>query len=339
MSGLDRTVFLEATERVSKWRRPLLITHTKPDGDALGSLVAARELLRHCGADPIALMFDPLAPSYAVFERSGPLPVLGSDVTEGDLAAVDGVMLLDTCSKKQIEPIADWLAASSLPKIAVDHHVNRDELVDFYVVDEAAGAACLILYDWAIAMDWPINAVTRDALFIGIGTDTGWFRFSNADTRILTAAADLASKGVRPHELHQQLFQHDTAGRVKLLGAAIHSLELLEHERLAVMTLTDADYAAAGAGPADTENIVNEPMRIATLAVSVILVEQKGGPIRVSLRSKPPLDDGAPDIDVSAVANEFGGGGHRRAAAARIEGSLADVKHKVTQVLARLLNA
>lgn len=339
MSPIDQTLFTGAAEVACKWRRPLLITHTKPDGDALGSLVAARQLLRCGGADPIALMFDPLTSSYAVFKRFEALPVLGSDVTVDQLDGVDGVMLLDTCSRSQIRPLAAWLAECGLPIIAVDHHINRDKLADHYVVDETAGAACLILYEWARAMDWHIDDVTRDALFIGIGTDTGWFRFSNTDTRILQAAAALTEAGVRPHELHQGLFQRDTAARVKLLGAAIASLEVLQEGRLAMMTLTDADYEATGAGPGDTENIVNEPLRIDTVAVSVILVDRQNEPVKASFRSKPPLCGDIPDIDVATLANALGGGGHRRAAAARIEGTLADVKRKVTEAITGLLGA
>ena len=116
---------------------------------------------------------------------------------------------------------------------------------------------------------------------------------------------------------------------MKLTCRALASLELLAEQRVAVMVLRDADYKAAGANAADTENIVNEPLRIATVAVSLILVDRGDGQVRISFRSKPPLGDETLDIDVATIAQSFGGGGHRRAAAARIDGTVDEIRARV----------
>ena len=337
MSGLDAGIFVEAAGRIASWKRPLLLSHTKPDGDALGSLVAMRAMLRSQGADPLAVMFDPIPKRYALFGRYGPIPVLGRDIQESDLARVDGVILLDTCAYSQLDPVAEWLRSARQPKLAVDHHITRDESADLYLVDERAAATCLILYDWARAVGWHLDEAARQVLFVGIAMDTGWFRHSNTDGRALAAVADLVSGGVCPAELHRELFQRESPGRIRLLGVALNGLELHSDGRLAVTSLSAQDFIASGATPADTEDIVNEPMRIESIVVSVLLAEREGGLIGVSFRSNPPLDEAAPDIDVSAVAQAFGGGGHRRASAARIPGRLPQVRQAVINHIERLL--
>jgi phosphoesterase RecJ-like protein len=328
-------------------------------------------------------LFDVIPGRYAAFRRYEAMPILGRDLREADLSNVDGVLVLDTCAYSQLAPIADWLRATSLPKLAVDHHLTRDELADHYVIDESAAATCLILYDWARAVDWAITAEASEALFIGMAMDTGWFRHSNTDDRVLTAAADLVAHGVRPHDLYEQLFQRETPARLRLLGAALGALELSAGDQLGVMTLTTDAIAACGATPADTEDIVNEPLRIGSVVVSVLLVEDGGGIVRASFRSKPPSDRqteprasaradsppvkdshvermGAPppgrapgaspvtfpsssktcrtEIDVAQAARAFGGGGHARAAGARVSGTLSDVRRQIVDHLQRLLS-
>ncbi len=337
MSGLDAKVFAETAERVVSWKHPLLISHTKPDGDALGSLTAMRAILRSLGADPVAILFDPVPNRYAVFDGYGPMQVLGRDIHESDLAGVDAVILLDTCTYSQVQPLADWLRGATQPKLAVDHHLTRDELADLYITDFRAAATCLILYEWARAVGWPIDHAVSEALFIGIAMDTGWFRHSNTDERAMSASAELMARGVRPHELFQGLFQRESPARIRLLGAALGSVKLLAQGRLAVMSLSLEDFAVLGATPADTEDILNEPMRIGSVVVSVMLVEQDNGQVRVSFRTKPPLEEGAPNIDAAAVAQAFGGGGHRRASAARIDGTLADARGAIVGHIERVL--
>jgi len=347
MSRLSKKVFAEAASLIESWRRPLLISHVKPDGDALGSLAAMRALLALRGIPADTVLFDPIPDRYAAFHRYDPMPVYGDAMQQSDLNAADGVVLLDTCSYNQIHPIADWLKTASVPKIAIDHHITRDDLADRYVIDEKAAAACLILFDWAQALGWEISDDCAEALFIGIAMDTGWFRYSNTDHRALVAAAILVGRGVRPNELFQRLFQCESKQRVRLLGAALGSLELLARDRVAVMSLSVDAMSACGASRLDTEDIVNEPLRIGSVVVSVLLVEQEDGLVRTSFRSREPFTDGksagsAPhepviDVDVAKIAATFGGGGHARASGARIKGTLPDVRRTLMEHLEQCL--
>lgn len=349
MSKLNEKNFREAAVLIESWRRPLLVSHVKPDGDALGALVAMRAMLASRGVSAVAVLFDPIPGRYSMFHRYEPMPVYGDAVQESDLNSADGVVLLDTCAYSQVDPVAEWLKASPVPKVAIDHHITRDDLADGYVIDESAAATCLILYDWTQTLGWSVGSDCAEALFIGMAMDTGWFQHANTDHRVLKAATDLVGRGVCPNELSQQLFQRESPARVRLLGAALGTLELAASDRTAVMSLSMEAIAKCGATRTDTEDIVNEPLRIGSVAVSVLLVEQADGLVRVSFRSKEPFemdtDAGAPpqgtdvDVDVAKVAEAFGGGGHTRAAGARIKGTLSDARRMLVEHLEQFLPA
>ncbi|MFQ5589768.1 MAG: bifunctional oligoribonuclease/PAP phosphatase NrnA [Phycisphaerae bacterium] len=338
MKTIDDDVFKHATACVAAWKRPLLITHTKPDGDALGSMVAMQMILASQGRDPIALLYDRVPSRYDIFTPMAPIVVMGAGAAEHELSTVDGIIILDTCAYSQLEPLADWLRTVALPKLIVDHHSTRDDVGDMYLIDESAAANCLILYDWARAAGWPLSVGACVALFIGIAMDTGWFRHSNTDTRVLRAAAELAERGADPHRLYQRLFLRETPARLHLLGEALKDMELTLEGRIAIMVLAREAFSEARATQSDTEDIVGEPLRIASVLVSVLLADSGDGVVRMSLRSKTPIAQDDPDVDVAAVAQRFGGGGHRRAAGARTTGLLSDIRrdvlHRVTQALA-----
>ncbi len=314
--------YRRAAACLSAWRRPLIVTHARADGDAIGSVATMRAIVRRGGARPIAMLFEPPADKYARVCRGDPLDVWATSVSEADLAGVDGVLVVDTCAYTQLEPIAAWLQGAAVPKIALDHHQTRDVRADVYLIDEAASAACLLVYDWCAAADWPLDAGLARTLWVGISTDTGWFRFSNTDARTLAAASHLVSLGLHVDDLYRDLFENESAARVRLLGAAVGSLELHAADRLAVMTITREMLERCGAKRSDTEDLINVAMRIGTVEVAILLTEDDGGITRASFRSKK-------HVDVASLAAQFGGGGHARAAGARLAAPLAHAKATV----------
>ncbi len=337
----------EALALMRSWKRPLIISHTKPDGDAVGSLVAMKSFTEAWGAKPLAVNFDGIPDRYGFLNRDGLLRSLGKSISIDELAVADGVIVVDTGALNQIEPLATWLQERRLPLVMIDHHITRNIPSTQSIIDEQAAATCLILHDLALSQGWVIDKSTAEALFVGIATDTGWFRHSNTDGRVLSAAADLASRGVKIHELSQLLYQRDTVARVRLLGAVLNTLELHCDNRLAVMSLSHSMLQSCGARLSDTEDMVNEPLRIETVVASLFLVEQEdvGGvssenqkaPVRVNFRSKAPIAAGDIDLDVAALAGTFGGGGHRRAAGARIARPLIEARREVVDAVTRAL--
>jgi phosphoesterase RecJ-like protein len=189
-------------------------------------------------------------------------------------------------------------------------------------VTEAAAAGEIVaelLDQWGVEFDRPIAA----ALFLAIASDTGWFQYSNTRPYTLRLAARLMEAGVQTDALYQALYQNERAERVALQTRAQGSLELLCDGRLAVMRIFRKDFEETNAGVPDTENLINIPLQIRTVQVSLVFTEPKEpGPIRVSLRSKG-------QVDVARFAEKFGGGGHARAAGLKVEGTLQEVHDKV----------
>jgi phosphoesterase RecJ-like protein len=334
MGSIAQDEFRRIADLAAEWRRPLLVSHSKPDGDAIGSLMAMKAIVRALGGEATALLFEDLPARYTPVARSELFRVMGKDLRPAELKSFDAVIVLDTCTYSQLEPIAEWLRRKPAPILAVDHHRTRDDLADVYLIDESAAANCLIVYDWARAINLPIEVEAAQWLFVGIATDTGWFRHSNTDERVFAASADLVRAGVDSHRLYEALYLCENEPRVRLLGAAIESLELHAGGKLAMMILDQSDFSRTGASISDTEDIINEPLRIRSVIVSALLVAQ-ADMVRASFRSRSPTDQ-VPDIDVARLAQTFGGGGHARAAGARIPSSLAEARARVLDAVERL---
>jgi phosphoesterase RecJ-like protein len=236
-------------------------------------------------------------------------------------ADCDAVIVVDTSAWSQLEPIRAYLDAAPRT-LVIDHHATGDALGtrpgDLRLHDESASATCLILAEWAQAVGIRASPALARALFVGIATDCGWFRFSNTDARTLRAAAGLMDHGVAASELHAQIYQQDAPEKLRLIGRMLGSLELHAGGKLAVMSLRRADFEATGATAAMTEDLVNEAGRLGCTEATLLLIEQPDGIIRANLRSKTALD-------VAALAARFGGGGHSRAAGTRLKGAWDDV--------------
>jgi phosphoesterase RecJ-like protein len=306
-------------------QRPLLITHRRPDGDALGALVAAALALRTRGLDPRPTLFEAFPPRYALLRDLVPWHRWPEERAALE-ADSDALVIVDTCASTQLGPIAAYLPRAPRT-LVIDHHPTPDPLAtrpgDLRLLDETAGAVCLILTELVRALDVPLSPPLATALFVGLATDCGWFRYSNTDARVLRAATELAGAGAVPNVIYRAIYEQDSPARLRLTARVLQSLRLLADDRLAVLTLRQADFAAAGADSTMTEDLVNEASRLGCVEATILFTEEPDGHVRANFRSKSTLD-------VSALARSFGGGGHVRAAGARPPGSWDDVIARVT---------
>lgn len=329
-----------AASRLGAARRVVVTTHARADGDAIGSATALARVLRQRGAHATAWLHEPAPPPYAfMVEGEGvavwcdapdaPISSAGQDA----LNSADLVVIVDTCARSQLGRVVEAIAAGKAAKLAIDHHKTRDGIVDAWLIDVSAGACAQILTQVFDAAGWTIDSTTATLLFCGLSTDTGWFRFSNADAGAFATAARLIECGVKPNELYERLFLNESIPRARLIGAAMSSFRTEADGRLAVIRITREMLAACGATSAMTENLINEPQRVGRVMAAVMLVEPEGGgPIRLSLRSKR-------DVDVAAIAAKWGGGGHARAAGVRIDGRIDDVERQVVAAMVEAIGA
>jgi phosphoesterase RecJ-like protein len=315
--------YRRAVELIDDAEHIVVTTHVRPDGDACGCVAAMTHVLRGIGKTVRPLFVSPMPDWYGfLFEEK--VPVLGEDVqveglSSGAFGKIDLVVILDTNSNSQLPRFEDYLKQARVPVLVVDHHVTSDGLGRVEIVDPTAAAAGLVLFELLKHAGWPITSETAEALFVAIATDTGWFHLRNTDGRVFRACAELIDLGADSNELYRKLYQTFSHARFKLMATLLDRLELHLDGRYASQYLVREDFERTGAAYRDTENMVNECQRIGSVVVAALFVELRDGRIRCSLRSRPDVQprDGAEDeraVDVSEIAVQFGGGGHRLAA-------------------------
>ena len=321
---------------LSACRRVLITTHARPDGDALGTSAAMALALRRQKIESDILLFNRLPRKYAFLFNDNKLTY--HDVEAGwpqsySLNAFDALLVVDTGTWSQLPGLKEQLNGWTRPRLVLDHHLTQEDWADVKLVDTKAAAAGEIAANLLERWKVPIDKSIATALFVAIASDTGWFQFSNTRPATLRLAADLIEAGVNTDAMYQHLYQNERAERVALQSRAQQSLELLEDGRLAVMCVQKKDFEETGAKPEDTENLINIPLQIRTVEVSILLIEPpEDSPIRVSLRSKG-------QVDVARFAEQFGGGGHARASGLKIPGSLQEAHDRVAEAMAMAMAA
>jgi len=316
-----------ALKRLAAAEKIIITTHVRADGDAIGSALGLRRVLRRLGKEVDVYFHEPVLPRYRFLPDVDAARVWRIDQAGSVLAGAQLLVVVDTCAAVQLDDMAAVITGASLDRIAIDHHVTRDAIVDEVLLDTSAGASALIIAQICDEAGWTQDADTATLLYTGLATDTGWFSFSNTDAAVLRTATHLVEAGANPNSLYERLYRSDTEPRVRLIGRVLSTFELLANGRLAVIRLTRETMNACGATGKMTEEIINEPQRIGSVRACVLFVEPfQDGPIRVSFRSKRT-------VDVAAIAQSFGGGGHVRAAGAKLPGTIEDACSRVIPVV------
>ena len=322
--------------------RILVTTHQKPDGDAMGSVLA---VVRACTAAGVAAegwVVDPCEGNLRTFE--GDTSVHHVDPRRPGLPGdgFDLAVVVDTGAWAQLELFGPWLRAMAPRVVGLDHHARGDEVAARRVVDVSCGSCTALLAGLVDAMGVPLGygadergrGSIAEALYMGLATDTGWFRFPNARAREFALAARLLEAGVDKDAMYQQLEQSSRAERVDLQARALSSLHLVAGGTAAMMRLSAADFDETGALLEETSGLVNMPMEISAVRVSVLAVEDSAaGLVKLSFRSKP-ADETGTFVDVNQLAARLGGGGHVHAAGARQAKPLDEVVAAVEAALA-----
>jgi phosphoesterase RecJ-like protein len=240
------------------------------------------------------------------------------------------VLVLDTGTWNQLGDFGPFLRSLAVPKAVIDHHLTQDDLGALRFVDATAEATGRLIFEALGALGEPLPEKAANALLVAVGMDTGWFRHSNATAATFALAAELIAAGARPDILYQYLFEENTLPRLKLMGLVLDRLQLTQGGKVAYTEIHREDYAATGALPQDSEDLVNFTRSVVGVEVGLLFMEQPRGGVKVSLRSRAR-------VDVARVAEQFGGGGHRLASGATIAASLEEVRARVLEAVAAAL--
>ena len=312
-------------------RRFLLMPHDRPDGDACGSMLALAAGLAQAGKQVHTVLSTPPGPRYAFLFDDSSTPMLGRDITIQTLPEVDVAVVIDTSATRQLSALADWLKQFSGVVVAIDHHERGDLHCDAALFDESAPAAGLLVCQLLDHLGWLAGPKMAGHLLMAIGTDTGWFSYSNTTPECFEWAAKLARMGPSIHDVHAKLFLAEPPERFRLVGRVLNSAELFVDGQVVAFTLRRDDFRQTGASEAHTENLIDQASRLKTMKVAALFVEASDATVRISLRSREPFD-------VHAFAQQLGGGGHRHAAGAKITGEFDEVRSRVLGRLIEMMN-
>lgn len=340
----------EIADRLARAPSAAVVTHAKPDGDAVGSCMAITRALLLRGRRAAAVFPPPWFDRFASFVGQTPMVVLPERAAAGDAEKHMGfepkaIAVVDTGSWSQLGDARSWLESRKDRVMILDHHPSGDaDVASVRHIEPRAAAACELAAE-VCRMILGVDSVKRlprevaEPLYLGLATDTGFFRYSNVTPKAMRLAADLMEAGADNVKIMQASEQSERFERLRLIARALQRLELLEANRVALIPLTEADLRETGADLDETGGLTDLPQTVATVRVVAVLTEIDGGVTKVSLRSKPPLAPKDEDVDVNQIARALGGGGHVRAAGAKIKAPLPEARERVLTELRAALKA
>ena len=299
----------------------IILSHIAPDGDSIGSALALLNALKKWDKN-IKFILDDEVPEIYKF-------LAGADKVEKPCNndTFDLVIVLDSGDINRLGKSAKYLNNKNI--INIDHHVSNTSFGTHNIIDSNAAATAELVYLVIKALSIEIDKNIAECLYTGIVTDTGQFQYSNTTSVTHSIAGDLINCGVNPSKLYRKIYQSNTKEKMKLIGEAIDSLEFYLDDKISCITINKEQFDEIGAKDEDADGIINFARDISTVEVALFFRENSDGKVKVGFRSKDY-------IDVNVVAEQFGGGGHKRAAGATIAGNIDIVKEQVIKRLIEL---
>lgn len=310
----------------------LLTTHVNPDGDGLGSEVAMALWLEALGKTVRILNDSPVPPSFTFLTDDHGIETFEPERAEARFAEADVLIVLDTSNRQRIGRLAPVIDRHAIEIAVVDHHVSHDGFGRVNVIEPEAAATAEIVYGLIGESGALLTPKMAEALYVGLMTDTGSFRYSNTDGAAHRMAADLVDAGIDPQRIHTQVHSHATPGRLRFFGEVLGAMRVIEGGRLVVLEASPEQFRRNGLVGADTEGLVDMPRTIAGVEVVALFSEVEPGKVKVSLRSTGR-------VAIDRVCSRLGGGGHLHAAGVLLHGTREHAQERVLPEIARLIAA
>jgi len=296
-----------------------VLGHVRPDGDALGSQLALGLSLKQLGKDVRIWNEEGMLEKYRFLPNANLLTKPPAEPEDVDVA-----IALDTAIQNRLGTTLPAVRSAKL-WINIDHHPSNPGYGDLAYIDPKAPATGQILFELIKSEKFPIDAAVAENLYVAISTDTGSFQYPNTTARTLEIAAELVRAGVDVGRVSQLIYENYPRRRVELLRDLLGTMRFDANDRVASFSLSLATAKKLGVLPEDNEGLIDHLRAIRGVIVAVFLEELPEGKVRVSMRSK------SEKVDVCAICEKFGGGGHVLAAGARVRGSLAEVEKKILE--------
>lgn len=308
----------------------LLATHHNPDGDALGSLLGLADILEGLGKRVFRYLEEPVPSLYRFLPGCGQVQVDMDKVRAFAAQAGDDLLLLCLdCGDAYRLGRHNAELTGFHPVAVIDHHKGHQGFGDLNWIESHRSSTAEMVYDLAMALGAEVSTKAAECLFAAINTDTGSFCYDSTSSHTFTVAGDLVRRGVQPAQVASNLYDNYTLGRLRLMQEVLATLEMHERDRIAIIRLYQQMLERTFTTMEDTEYFINLPRSVHSVRVAVFLKEIEPLYISVSLRAKGKCD-------VSLIAAQFGGGGHRNASGFRVRGQSMD---QVRDALLPLLRA
>jgi len=304
----------------------VLSCHVRPDADALGSELGLAYLLQDLGKE-VRIANPSAAPHTLSFlDPDGLVQVYGQGVSDEEILSADVHLILDTSAWSQLQGVGDVFKRSRAVKAVIDHHVSSDDLKACEFKDTEAEATGSLILRFARETGLLLSQKAAFCLFCAIATDTGWFRFPSVTSGTYRDIAELVDLGVRPNLVYRELYERFSLARHHLAGRVLERMAVTSNGLIAWTWVSRRDFRETNSRPVDTEDLVNECLKVDGTKVAFIAVEQENGQIKFSFRARL-------GFDVAAIAEQFGGGGHHLAAGAMLPGPLEQARQQVLEAV------
>lgn len=324
----DYSAQLEAAKQfIIEHDQFLVVSHVHPDGDAISSTCAIGYLLEKLGKSFWMINESPIPPKLSYLYGSS--NIIQFDENRSFNETFDAVIALDCADFERIGTV-NSLFSDNTKLLNIDHHPTNDHYGTVQLIDPNAAATVEILFDLYSLFELPWDETIASCIYTGLLTDTGGFRYANTSPKVMKMASELLTYGVKGYELAEHLLEKTTMGHIRILKKALDSLSFSESNKICWLSVTKKDFEEAGASNQDLEGIVSYPRNIEGVEVGILFKELGPNEVKVSLRATG-------SVNVAEIAQQFGGGGHVRAAGATLnyplEQSISLVIEKIKQVV------
>jgi phosphoesterase RecJ-like protein len=327
-SALDDALLARIGEVFKAHQSFVLLSHVRPDGDAIGSQLALGYSLLAMGKSVRMINEDGLPDNLAFLPGSERIEAPSSDPLEVEVA-----IALDTATKPRLGEAALHAASKAGLWLNIDHHISNPQYGDINLIDDTSPATGQILYDLITRLAMPLPAETRDAIYVAVSTDTGSFQYPSTTAKTYEMAADLIRRGVDVGTINSKTYDDHPYRRLELMRALLNTLERSPDGMVAHWELREKTRIDLALRPEDSEGLIDVIRAIRGVQLAVFFEELADGKVRVSMRSKDRR------LDVCQIAMEFGGGGHALAAGIRMKGPLDHAKPLVLEAIRRKVDA
>ena len=326
----DRPTLREIGEALLAANSLVIASHSRPDGDALGSQIALADTLRELGKSVISVNQDPVPGRYAF------LPCASSVRQASSLkekAPPHLFVALDCADPDRIGDQVWKYAAARHSTVMIDHHNSNHRFGQLNFVDVDSPATGQIIFELIETMGWPLTPTARDNLWAAIATDTGSFQYPATTPRTFEIGARLLQAGLDLQRMSAMLFQNQPFRRMELLRELLGTVDRRAEGKIASWRLSQESIKRYGIQPDDNEGLIDMLRSISGVVAAVSFEETPNASVRISARSKD-----ANQADVSRICQAFGGGGHRMAAGAEVQGTLESVSERFLAALSQELH-